>query len=51
MLDYLRRTEKLRALHMTRGQIVGFAARIRGKLSRILNRASGSSVSRPPEMS
>lgn len=51
MLAYLRRTERLRGLHLTRGQIVGLPARIRGKLSRMLNRAGGSPVSTPPDMS
>jgi SAM-dependent methyltransferase len=49
MLAYLRRTERLRALRITRGQILGLVARIRGKLSRISNRVGGSSVSRSPE--
>jgi len=51
MLAYLRRTERLRGLHLTRGQIVGLAARIRGKMSRMLNRGGGSSDSTSPDMS
>jgi SAM-dependent methyltransferase len=38
MLSYLRRTERLRGLRLTRGQLVTLPARIRGKLSRILGR-------------
>lgn len=45
MLAYLRRTERLRGLRLTRGQIAGLSARIRGKLSRMINRAGGASVS------
>lgn len=51
MLAYLSRTERLRGLRLTRGQIVGLPARIRGKLLRILNRARSSSVTTPPDMS
>jgi SAM-dependent methyltransferase len=51
MLAYLRRTERLRGLHLTRGQIVGVPARIRAKLARLLSRARKLSVSRPTDMS
>jgi hypothetical protein len=51
MLAYLSRTERLRALRMTRGQIRRLSARIRGKLSRMLTRTGGSSVSTPTEIS
>jgi SAM-dependent methyltransferase len=51
MLAYLRRTERLRRLRLTRGQIVSLPARIHGKLSRMFGRARGSSVSTPSEMS
>jgi hypothetical protein len=47
MLAYLRRTERLRSWYLTRGQIVGLPARIRGKLSRMLKRAGDASVSTP----
>jgi SAM-dependent methyltransferase len=43
MLAYLRRTERLRALRMTRGQIAGLTARVRGKLKRMLDPAGASS--------
>ncbi len=51
MLAYLRRTERLRGLHLTRGQIVGLPARIRGKLARLLSRARRLSASTPADMS
>jgi SAM-dependent methyltransferase len=38
MLAYLRRTERLYSLHLTRGQIVGLPARVRNKLFRIVRR-------------
>jgi SAM-dependent methyltransferase len=50
MLAYLRRTEQLRSVFLTRGQIVGLPARIRGKLSRMFNCAGSSSVSTPSDM-
>lgn len=51
MLAYLRRTELLRGLHLTRGQIVGLPARIRGKLARLWGHARRLSVSKPTDMS
>ena len=51
MLAYLRRTDRLRGLRLTRGQILGLPARIRGKLSRMFGRTRGSPVSTPPDMS
>ncbi|HEX4049631.1 MAG TPA: methyltransferase domain-containing protein [Steroidobacteraceae bacterium] len=42
MLAYLRRTERLRALQLTRGQIVSLPARVRGRLSRIWGRMRNS---------
>jgi SAM-dependent methyltransferase len=51
MLAYLRRTELLRTLHLTRGQIRSLPARIRGKLARLLGRVSKQSVSAPTDMS
>jgi len=38
MLSYLRRTERMRSLHLTRGQIVMLLQRIGGKLKRLLGR-------------
>lgn len=38
MLDYLRRTERLRNLHLTRGQVMLLLQRINGKLNRLLGR-------------
>lgn len=38
MLSYLRRTERLRSLHLTRGQIVALLQRISGKLKWYLGR-------------
>jgi SAM-dependent methyltransferase len=40
MLSYLRRTERLRSLHLTRGQIMAQLQRISGKLKRLLGRNS-----------
>ncbi len=51
MLAYLRRTERLRGLRLTRGQIMGLPARIRSKLSRMLGRSRSPSVSTPSDMS
>jgi SAM-dependent methyltransferase len=51
MLAYLRRTESLRRLHLTRGQIVGLPARIRGKLSRMFGRERNRPVSTPGDAS
>lgn len=51
MLAYLRRTERLRRLRLTRGQIVGLPARIRGKLARMFGRARSPSVSAPADVS
>jgi SAM-dependent methyltransferase len=51
MLAYLRRTELLRSLRLTRGQILGLPARIRGKLSLMFGGSRRSSVSTPPDMS
>ena len=51
MLAYLRRTEQLRGLHLTRGQIVSLPARIRGKLARLLDRVRKPSASGPTDMS
>jgi SAM-dependent methyltransferase len=51
MLAYLRRTERLRGLRLTRGQIVGLPAFIRGKLARLLRRTHKPSASTPADMS
>jgi len=50
MLAYLRRTERLRRVFLTRGQILGLPARLRGKLSRMFGRAGRASVSTPSHM-
>ena len=51
MLAYLRRTERLRQLRLTRGQIIGLPARIRGKLSSMFRRGRSLLVSAPSDMS
>jgi SAM-dependent methyltransferase len=51
MLAYLRRTEMLRSLRLTRGQILALPARIRGKLSHMFGRARKSPVSTPTDLS
>jgi SAM-dependent methyltransferase len=48
MLAYLHRTERLRKFHLTRGQIVGLAARVRSKLVRVIRR-TGSFFSTPSD--
>jgi SAM-dependent methyltransferase len=50
MLAYLRRTERLRKLRLTRGQIIGLPARVRGRLSRVLGGSRKPAASAPSDM-
>lgn len=51
MQAYLRRTERLRRWYLTRGQMAGLPAHIRGKLVRLLGRVRRLWVSQPRDVS
>lgn len=51
MLAYLRRTERLRGLHMTRGQIKVLLQRIRSKLKRLVGGFNRSVAKKPTDAS